>query len=85
MAVRQLEAPDDPISLTRAAELAGLSPNTIRAQVRKGRLQILRYGHERLTTRRLLHQYLTERTDAFKQAAALPEGYVPPDSDEVAE
>lgn len=79
MPTRQLEAPDDPISLARAAEIAGLSPNTIRAQVRNGRLQVVRYGHERLTTRNFLHKYLTERAAAFKQASALPADYVAPE------
>ncbi len=79
MVVEQLEAPDEPISLVRAAELAGLSPNTIRAQVRKRRLQVFRYGHERLTTRRLLHQYLMERDDTFQQTVPLPEGYQAPE------
>jgi hypothetical protein len=75
-----LEAPDAPISLVRAAALSGLSVNTLRHQAKKARLQVHRLGREQYTTRRLLHQYLTERTGAFKQAAPLPEGYVAPES-----
>ena len=77
-----LEGPDDLITLHRAAEFSGLSVNTVRTQIRKGRLQVKRIGHERLTTRRWLHDYLMERDDTFKQSAPLPPGYVVPGEEE---
>ena len=73
-----LEAPDTPISLTRAAALAGLSVNTVRHQAAKKRLRVERLGREQYTTRRWLHEYLTGRDETFGQDAPLPEGYVPP-------
>ena len=76
-----MEDTDTPIPLVRAAEIAGLTVATLREQARRGKLQVLRYGHERLTTRRLLDQYLRSR-DASRggQPAPLPAGYVPPDA-----
>ena len=77
--IAPLEAPDQPISLVRAAELAGLSVNTLRHQAASGRLEVRRLGREQYTTRRLLHAYLTARESAFKQSAPLPEGYMAPE------
>jgi hypothetical protein len=74
-----LEEPDQPIGLVRAAELAGLSVHTLRHQAATGRLVVRRLGREQYTTRRLLHAYLVAREATFKQAAPLPEGYVPPE------
>ena len=70
-----LEAPDQPISLARAAALAGLSVNTLRHQAKKERLKVQRLGREQYTTRRWLHEYLVGRESAFGQDAPLPEGY----------
>ena len=81
-----LEAPDTPLTLTRAAELAGLSPSTLRVQANNYRrtngaigLQATRLGRDWVTTRRQLHEYLTSRDDNYTHAAPLPEGYVPPE------
>jgi len=75
-----MEDADQPITLARAAAIAGLSPATVREQARRGKLGVLRYGHERLTTRRLLDAYLRGR-DASRGArpAPLPAGYQAPE------
>ena len=78
-----MEAPDDLISLPRAAEIAGLSVHTVRAQARARRLQVRRVGHERLTTRRWLHEYLIRASENDRGTRApLPEGYLPPDHED---
>jgi hypothetical protein len=80
-----LELPDQPITLQRAADLSGLNVGTLRVQVRRGKLKIVRFGHERLTTRRLLHDYLISRNGSRGgQPTALPADYVPPDTAEAA-
>jgi hypothetical protein len=73
-----LEDADTPITLHRAAELAGLSVGTLREQTRRGKLVTLRYGHERLTTRRLLHEYLLSREDGRGHTKPLPPDYQAP-------
>jgi hypothetical protein len=74
-----LEPPDQPISLQRAAAIAGLSPKTLDEQMRRGKLQVLRYGHERLTTRRPLHEYLMAREEGRGHRAPLPADYQAPE------
>jgi hypothetical protein len=76
----QLEAPDQPIPLARAAEIAGLSYATVRVQADRGKLETIRYGHERLTTRRLLHRYLMARDGSRGgKPAPLPPDYRAPE------
>jgi hypothetical protein len=84
MSNQGLEPPDTYITLARAAQLSGLSAGTLRvlANPRKGRrprLQTVRPGHDRLTTRRWLHEYLDSREESFKQAAPLPADYQAPE------
>jgi hypothetical protein len=74
-----LETPDQPITLHRAAQLAGLSPKTLGEQVRRNKLGIVRFGHERLTTRRLLHEYLAGREEGRGHRKPLPSNYVAPE------
>lgn len=74
-----MEGPDDYISLPRAAQIAGLSVNTIRAQVRNNKLKVVQFGTERLTTRKWLHEYLTSRDERRQQSAPLPEDYQAPE------
>ena len=79
-----LEPPDQYIALTRAAALCGLSAGTLRVLANpRGdalpRLRTVRLGHDRLTTRRWLHEYLMGRDETNTHAAPLPEGYVPPE------
>jgi excisionase family DNA binding protein len=52
------------ITLRQAAELAGLSPSTLKNQVRNGRLRAVKPGHDLLTTRAWLQDYLTGRSKA---------------------
>ena len=75
-----LEPADTPITLKRAAEIAGLSPGTLKEQARRGKLATMQYGRDRLTTRRLLHDYLVSRDQRRGKRAPLPDGYVPPDA-----
>ena len=79
-----LEQPDQYISLARAAALCGLSAGTLRVLANpRGdsppRLRTVRLGHDRLTTRRWLHDYLTGRNETNTHAAPLPPGYQAPD------
>jgi hypothetical protein len=79
-----LEPVDTYITLARAGQISGLSPETLRKQAhpRKGqppRLRTVRLGHDRLTTRRWLHEYLMGRDERNQHAAPLPDDYVPPE------
>jgi hypothetical protein len=68
-----LEGPDEPISLNRAAELAGLASRTLRRSAFEERLRAEWSGGKWWTTRRQLHTYLIgRRRGAVKP---LPEGY----------
>lgn len=76
----RLEAPDAYISIARAAQLAGLSPKTLSVQIWRGKLRTVKLAHDRLTTRRWLHEYLAHRdTSRGGQPAPLPPIYVPPE------
>jgi hypothetical protein len=77
--VDELEAPDQPITLARAAELAGLTAGTMRVIADHGRIEVFRYGRERLTTRRMLHRYLMAREGHQGRRKPLPTGYVAPE------
>ncbi len=55
-----LEAPRDPLTLTYAAKIAGLSVRTVHAHADRGRLKTARSGHIRYTTRRWLDAYLAQ-------------------------
>jgi hypothetical protein len=70
-----LEAPDTPISMRRAGELAGLDPATLKQAAQGGRLAATKPGHDWLTTRRQLDEYLRARRKS--NAAPLPNNYVP--------
>jgi hypothetical protein len=76
--VDQLEAPDQPITLVRAAQIAGLAPQTVRVVADNGKLEVFRYGRERLTTRRMLHRYLLSRLEHGGPRKPLPPDYVAP-------
>lgn len=78
----ELEGPDEQITLKRAAELAGLTPATLRQQALAGRLQVAQPARDLFTTRRWLHQYLANRDVRRKQAAPLPSDYVTPEGEE---
>lgn len=75
-----LEPPDQYISIARASVIAGLSPHTLRVQVRAKKLHAVKLGHDLATTRQWLHTYLLSRDDTNTHAAPLPEGYVPPEA-----
>jgi hypothetical protein len=76
----QVEPADQPISFRRTAELAGLSYETLAVQASRGKLATIRYGHERLTTRRLLHNYLMNRDGTLGgQPVPLPADYQTPE------
>jgi hypothetical protein len=77
--VDQLEAPDQPITLARAAQLSGLSHKTLQVVADNGKIEVFRYGRERLTTRRMLHRYLLSRLEHGGPRKPLPEDYVAPE------
>ena len=72
----ELEGPDETITLQRAAEIAGLVPNSLSDAARAGRLQATRPGHDWLTTRRDLHRYLRSRSRGVVKP--LPPDYLTP-------
>ena len=79
---RPPEGPDDPITLKRAAELAGLTPATLRQQALVGRLQTTQPARDLFTTRRWLHIYLTTRNPNSPLVAPLPADYRTPEGEE---
>jgi len=78
--MEELEKPDAPITLARAAVLAGLRPRTLQNAAQDGRLKTEIPGNEYLTTRRNLHHYLMNRSRG--RIAPLPEGYAVPEGEE---
>jgi hypothetical protein len=77
----ELEGPDEPISMKRAGELAGLNAATLKQAAQGGRLAATKPGHDWITTRRNLDRYLSTRTKS--NAAPLPDSYVPVQKDEI--
>jgi hypothetical protein len=57
----ELEGPDEHIALKRAAELAGLHPDSIKLKVEEGKLHAEKQGRVWVTTRRHLHTCLLAR------------------------
>jgi hypothetical protein len=76
----ELEGPDDPITLARAAEIGGLHPKTLRDAAQQGRLHTTIPGNEYLTTRRHLHRYLAGRKRG--RVAPLPTDYQTPEGEQ---
>jgi hypothetical protein len=76
----KLERPDKLIALSRAAELAGILPDTLRHSAQKGYLQAEKPGHDWLTTRRHLHRYLAGRRRGVVKP--LPADYQTPTGEE---
>jgi hypothetical protein len=74
----RLEDPMELIGLARAAELSGLSPETLRILARKGRLKTVKPSTDHLTTRAWLHEYLTSRGPRRRTTKPLPADYVAP-------
>ena len=75
-----LEEPDVYITLKRAGEISGLSPNTLFIQARDGKLKTWQPARDLFTTRRWLHEYLMAASENDKGTRKpLPEGYVPPE------
>jgi hypothetical protein len=78
MTTTKLEAPDQWISLARAAEIAGLRPNTLRQAAVEGRLEAQQIARNWLTTRQQLHRYLAGRKSHGFEAKPLPADYQTP-------
>jgi len=78
----ELEGPDEPITLHRAAEISGLAPGSLRDAARAGRLKAVRLGHDWLTTRRKVHKYLSARSRG--PVKPLPADYQTPEGEEPA-
>lgn len=78
-----LEGPDEPITLKRAAAIAGMWPASLRQLAIDGKLRTTQPARDRFTTRRWLHEYLTAgRAARPDKATPLPEGYVAPEPEE---
>ena len=78
--VQSLEKPDEYISLSRASEISGIRPGTLRNQALKGKLETVQIARNRLTTRRWLHAYLQAADSARGgRRLPLPADYVPPE------
>jgi hypothetical protein len=73
-----LEGPDEHITLRRAAQISGLSGDTLSRAGHAGRLQMVQVGWHRYTTRRWLHAYLMSRK-AASGGKPLPPDYVAPE------
>ncbi len=56
-----LPTPSGRLTLTQAALVAGLSPQTLRVQVNAGRLRAEKHGRDWMTTRAWLDDYLGSR------------------------
>jgi excisionase family DNA binding protein len=76
----ELEDADKLITMRRAAELSGLTPDTLKQAAQDGRLQAERPGHDWLTTRRNLHRYLAGRKTGRRPP--LPPDYQTPEGEE---
>jgi hypothetical protein len=70
------------ITLKRAAEIADLSPGTLRNVVKNKRLRVRKEGRDNFTTRFWLHQYLMSRNTVHGHTKPLPPGYVVPGEEE---
>jgi hypothetical protein len=80
-----LEGPDEQITLARAAELSGLSFETLRGAALLARLKAGRQERAWFTTRRWLHRYLMHRGGSWRTGGArrpLPAGYATPEGEE---
>jgi hypothetical protein len=64
----EIEGPDEPISLKRAAALAGLHPESIKLKVEEGKLVAEKAGKKWVTTRRHLHTCLMSRGHGMVKA-----------------
>jgi hypothetical protein len=76
----ELEGPDRPITIARAAEIAGLRVHTLRLAAEKGRIYAAKLGPDWITNRRHLHRYLRGRKPGMRKA--LPAGYEVPEGEE---
>lgn len=73
----RLEGPMEWITLQRAGEISGVSPETLRRVAQRGRLRVKKMGPLNVTTRFYLHQYLVSRSTRG-HTKPLPPGYVVP-------
>ena len=75
-----LEGAEEHISLIRAAELSGRGAGTLRVQAVRGKLRTVKIGRDHLTTRRWLHDYLTQaQVNNSGRFSPLPKSYQPPE------
>jgi hypothetical protein len=75
----ELEPVDQFISIARAAQLADVSPHTLRNQARAGKLRTQKLGHDLVTSRRWLHEYLMSRDTQRGRTKPLPVDYRAPE------
>jgi hypothetical protein len=76
----ELEGPDRPITIVRAAQIAGLRARTLRGAAENGRIYAARLGPDWVTSRRHLHRYLKRRRRGPRPS--FPDGYQVPEGEE---
>jgi hypothetical protein len=76
----ELEGPDRPITIARAAEIARISALTLRVAAESGRIYAAKLGTDWVTTRRHLHRYLKRYTRGTR--TPFPKGYQVPEGEE---
>ena len=65
---------DDLLTLNQAAEVAGLSPATLRQAIARDALHATKYGTVWLVTRAELQRYLDARPPWFRKGRRFPAG-----------
>ena len=58
--------PTDLLTLSQAADIAGLNPGTLRVQIHNGQLEAEKRGRDWLVTRKALNDYLKNVARAGK-------------------
>ena len=61
----------DALTLAEAAEETGLSPSTLRVQIRNGRLKATKVGRDWLVTRPALRAYLENRSPQGRRSRGM--------------
>jgi len=67
--LKALDSPAEWLTLIEAANEAGLSPSTLRNQIKNGKLIADKKGHDWRVTRAALWSYLENRSPAGRRAA----------------
>ncbi len=68
--IRTMATLRDTLTLTEAAEEAGLDPSTLRWQIRNGKLMAIKKGRDWFVTRKAMEKYLANRAPSGRRAKA---------------